>query len=464
MSGDNNKNREKSGVNVGADETLIAAENAVRQGIATDPVTAGETVDNVEESTRTTGSQHRKAKGAGLFTVMMLFTLVAVGALAWYGWAHHLQPQQQRLQVLEVSLDRQLELSDRLNNREQSAAKVRTTTERLLASLRNDQILIEQRLESHNNRLRDLSGTSRNDWMLAEAKYLLRLASQRLLMERGTVGAQALLESADSILIAIDDVDLFIVRDAIAKDLMALKLAPNVDREGIYLKLAALIGAVEKLPSIPPIVKRPLAQSVDISEPLQVTRGEQRWYSQPLLELKSVFSTLGQFIKIRYHDKPPEPLLSDQYQAYLAHNLRLMFEQSQLALLREQSIIYLQSLEQASQWLNQYYAHYPKKDILVEEINSLQQQPIVQVLPNISGSLEQLIDYIDRYHKLTPEKSNVVDNNEPTVERPLVPSVGASSIEPPSVPPADSAIERLVPSAGIESKNIAPQDQRENEQ
>jgi uncharacterized protein HemX len=79
-------------------------------------------------------------------------------------------------------------------------------------------------------------------------------------------------------------------------------------------------------------------------------------------------------------------------------------------------------LEQAKQWLNRYYVHYPNKDILVEEINDLQQQSIVQVLPDISSSLEQLIDYIDRYHKLTPEQS-VVEDNEPVIEPPLAPSI-----------------------------------------
>ena len=41
---------------------------------------------------------------------------------------------------------------------------------------------LPQRLDSHNKRLLSLSSTSREDWLLAEAEYLLRLANQRLLM------------------------------------------------------------------------------------------------------------------------------------------------------------------------------------------------------------------------------------------------------------------------------------------
>jgi uroporphyrin-III C-methyltransferase len=464
MSGDNDKTRGKIGTDVGTDEALTAAEDSAKQSTTTDPVTASETVDNVEQLINTTGSQHKKSRGAGLLTLVLLFTVIAVAALAWYGWTYYLQPQQQRLQVLEESLNRQLELSNQLNDGQQSAAKVSATTEKLLASLLNDQKLMGDRLESQGNRLRDLSGTSRNDWMLAEAEYLLRLASQRLLMERGTVGAQALLESADNTLRAIDDVGLFTVRDALAKDLMALKLSPTIDREGIYLKLAALINAVENLPAIPPAIESLPVQPTVTIEPPQTMSGEQKWYSQLLLGLKNIFSDLGQFVKIRHHDKPPEPLLSDQYQANLANNLRLMFEQSQLALLREQSTIYIQSLEQARQWLNQYYVHYPEKDILVEEINYLQQQPIVQVLPDISASLKQLTDYINRYHKLTPEKS-VVEDSEQAIEPPLVPSVDKqpATVKRPLLESSvgKPATERpLVPSIGkqpaVESTLLAP--------
>ena len=372
----------------------------------------------------TTELQPKKAKATAFLALVLLFVMIAAGGLAWYGWTNYLQPQQQRIQLLEESINRQLELSNSLSNQQQSVNKARMATEQLLESLSNSQQLIEQRLESHANRLRDLSGTSRDDWMLAEAKYLLRLASQRLLMERGTVGAQALLESADEILTAIDDVDLFIVRQAVAKDLMALKLAPTVDREGIYLQLAALIDTVEKLPVIPLSPQHQLTPSAEKAEPEYIADSDKKWYSQLWFELRDTFVNLGQFIRIRHHDEPPEPLLSDEHKYHLTHNLRLMFEQSQLALLREQSEVYRQSLEQAKQWLNQYYAHYSKKDILVEEISQLQQKPIVQFLPNISGSLEQLTHYIDRYHKLTPEKpaksATETSENEVATERPMI--------------------------------------------
>ena len=406
MSGDNNKIKESTGSDLAKATT------------AKDDKGKTSSPNKIKTAPRKTGG--------GVFVALFLLLCAAIGALTWYGWVYQLQPQQQRLQALEQSLaesrNDQLELSRLLSDQQQVVA--------------NDQKVIEQRLEAHDTRLRNLAGTSRNDWMLAEAKYLMRLANQRLLMERGTTGAQALLESADNILMAIDAVDLFVVRDALAKDIMALKLAPTIDREGIYLQLLALIDAVEKLPPVPPAAAQPSAalptdtvESRSVEEAIGLS-----WSSRFFASLKDTFADLGQFIKIRHHDEPPEPLLSDEYQANLIYNLRLMFEQAQLALLREQSTIYWQSLEQAKQWLDKYYVHYPEKTVLVEQINSLQEQSITQVLPDIWSSLEQITDYIDRYHKLTPEVDvNDVEDSQST-ERPMVP-----------------------PDSGIESKGVAPQ-------
>ena len=437
MNGEKEKIKSKSDSDISQEKALTASNGGTNASVEQES-----TANHSAETDDMTGLQPQKTKGTAFLTLALLFVIAAIGGLVWYGWVYYLQPQKQRIQLLEESVNRQLELSNHLNNQQQSANKARTATEKLLDSLNDSQQLVEQRLESHSNRLRDLSGTSRDDWMLAEAKYLLRLASQRLLMERGTVGAQALLKSADEILTAIDDADLFIVRQAVAKDLMALKLAPTVDREGIYLQLAALIDAVEKLPVIPLSSQRQLISSAERAESEHIVDNDSEWHSRLWSELRDTFVNLGQFIRIRHHDKPPEPLLSDEHKYYLAHNLRLMLEQSQSALLREQSEVYWQSLEQAKRWLNQYYVHYANKDILVEEINQLQQKQVVQSLPDISGSLEQLTDYIDRYHKLTPEKpansATKTGKDEAATERPLIPPEGV-----------------------IESKGVAPMSQGE---
>ena len=58
-----------------------------------------------------------------------------------------------------------------------------------------DDALVAQRAE-----VRELMGPAREDWLLAESEYLLRLASQRLLMDRDVPSAIALIQSADDTL------------------------------------------------------------------------------------------------------------------------------------------------------------------------------------------------------------------------------------------------------------------------
>src|SRR5690606_37845313 len=77
---------------------------------------------------------------------------------------------------------------------------------------------VQLQLSHQAQRLRALSETTREDWLLAEAEYLLRLASQRILTERQTSNAITLMETADGILRDLDDSDLFAVRKALAAD------------------------------------------------------------------------------------------------------------------------------------------------------------------------------------------------------------------------------------------------------
>ena len=55
--------------------------------------------------------------------------------------------------------------------------------------------LIESRLLAQREELARFGATDRQDWLLAEAQYLLRLANQRLIMADDVVAAKALLIS-----------------------------------------------------------------------------------------------------------------------------------------------------------------------------------------------------------------------------------------------------------------------------
>src|SRR5690606_20723552 len=84
------------------------------------------------------------------------------------------------------------------------------------------------------------TGPDRGLLQVLEAEELLRLAAHRLWLSRSPQGVLALLNRADRLLADLADPGLEPVREALAADTTALKLAPQPDIEGIYLRIAAL--------------------------------------------------------------------------------------------------------------------------------------------------------------------------------------------------------------------------------
>src|SRR5690606_3338161 len=112
---------------------------------------------------------------------------------------------------------------------------------------------LTQRLDNTTERVLSLSSVNRDDWKLAEAEYLLRLANQRVLLERNSCNADAMAKSVDEILRDLNDPDDFTVRKALASEIGELVVDGDLDREGVYLRLLALSEEINKLPLIKPL-------------------------------------------------------------------------------------------------------------------------------------------------------------------------------------------------------------------
>jgi uroporphyrin-3 C-methyltransferase len=264
--------------------------------------------------------------------------------------------------------------------------------------------LVDQRLQQQRKQIRLLSSTSRDDWRLAEAEYLLRLAGQRLLMERGAVGALALMQAADRILFELDDLDLFSVREQLARDMTALKLIASVDQSGIYLQLGSLSEQVDKLPLLPNQLDESDTTDVALIKVEPAVDEASNWE-----KIKSnfvrTFSTVGDYIQVRTHDKAPETLLPIDGGLYLQQNIRFSIERAQLALLREEQAIYSDALQQAADLIQRYYAMQPAAKFIAEELRALAQVNVDVTLPSINASLLALQDYTSKLHKLNAEPS-----------------------------------------------------------
>ena len=331
-----------------------------------------------------------KNKRSGLVLWLLILMLLAGLAASLY-WIY-LQ-QNQSGGELQSQIESQQNALSRIEQSLLSERRERLAQDAVLQQLSNE---LQLRITSQSNRLRELSTTTRSDWLLAEAEYLMRLANQRLVTERDTRNPAALLETADQILRDLDDVDLFPVREALAKDITALKVAVNVDREGLFLRLEALS---QQLVLLPLLERNPAGDRVELEEPVDSESTEQTWQEKLMGSLSRAGEHLSELVRVKSRSAPVEPLLSPDEEVFLRHNLRIMLEQAQLSLLREEQAVYSANLTKAERWLRQYFALNDGAGALADELAQMADQPVVQQLPDISTSLEALRGYIDFWHK-----------------------------------------------------------------
>lgn len=333
----------------------------------------------------------KKAGRASGILWLLLIVLIAGGGAWWWFYGQHMLPQQQP--DVDITSDLRAEISQ-LKGQLSGAEDARVA----LSDRLEKQILEQQAtLSSHARRLRELATTTRTDWLLAEAEYLLRLGNQRLLTERNSENALALLLSADDILRELDDVKLLSVREALARNIVALKSQPEVDHEGLYIKLKVLAEESANLSVVPP--QMPSSSGAAEPELQQQDEAELPWYTPLLNAGRVVLAEAEKLVVVRRRDNPVDPLLSPEQEKLLRLQLGVIFKQSQLALLGEQQQVYEASLAEATALLeNHFQVNELAAQSLIEQLTWLQQQTVVQVRPDISEGLDALRDYIDSWH------------------------------------------------------------------
>ncbi|MDB4542893.1 uroporphyrinogen-III C-methyltransferase [bacterium] len=227
----------------------------------------------------------------------------------------------------------------------------------------------------------------RESWLLAEAEYLLRLANQRLIMAGDAASAQALLSSADNILRELDDAGLHEVRGAVAADLAAVRAVPQVDVEGIYLRLSALVEQAGKLV----IFQLPEQEAQPREDALDSWQGRlQQGYQDALVKLSD-------YIIIRRRDVPMQALMDPQWEGLVRQNLRMLLEQAQVALLSGNESLYSESLQRAQHWVAEFFeSDEAAARAMAREITQLTDLNVAASMPDVSRSLRALDQAVEQ--------------------------------------------------------------------
>jgi uroporphyrin-3 C-methyltransferase len=327
-----------------------------------------------------------KKDGKG-FPWLLLLLLIVVAAFsiasAIYFWQNieqqkvlisslHSQSksEQQRLQYLEQSITQRLK-SLEVEKQQQTDALIRIDKQSLF----------------NTEKLTEMGASSRADWLLAEAEYLLHLANQRLLLEHDLKNAEAVMVSADKVLSEINDPGLLPVREALSQEILSLQQLSHIDRDGIYMQLSAVINSLDTLNESAYLstakAKASAAEPIPTQNQADQAMWERVW--------SEIWGELQKAVLIRRLDQPVSPLMAPEQTYYLKQNLRLMLEQANLAVLEQNQEIFAHSLKQSIIWLENYFDIQDKQTItLLSKLKGMQALDIAYKTPDISKSLRLL--------------------------------------------------------------------------
>ena len=352
----------------------------------------------------------KKPRTSAYFWLLLgLPALFAVIVVSWFGWQQWqiMLADLERIEYLNVELDAHLK---------QANSQSIITSNRELEHLENRKELSQQvinlqlQVNAQGARITELGSTTRTDWYLSEAAYLARLASQRLQTERRTKNPLALLQKVDSILVEIDEGGMLAVRAAIAADITALRLAGEIDIEGIVLELNALAVQIDELPMIQ-LSANSSASNQDSDDNGLANLVVDESLSQRWSALIDEFTqSLGQLVQVKQRLQPIERVLSASEESVVRNNVRLLLQQAANAALREQQSIYDLSLKRAQQWLTQYFQMNSSVEVVKDRLIKLSVEQVVQELPFIDGSVNALEAF------MIVRQSNLIEGSAGVVE------------------------------------------------
>lgn len=334
----------------------------------------------------------------GIAVVALILSLAGLGAGAWSvmqiqaAAEVNTDLQQQQQQQLATIQSQAAELTQREQQLKQALAQLPSAQNlqqdrALVASLQAEQQLFSQRLET-------ILGASRQDWRLAEAEHLLRMASLRLTALHDTTSARFLLEAADQILMKQDDPAAFAAREQLARSIVALKSTRGLDRTGLFVQLGALHQQASQLSHLAPEFIQGQAANA-----AQAGRWAQ-WWEQ-----------ISRYVRIDFNaDQQVQPLLAGQSLTQVRLAIGLALEQAQWAALNGATEVYQQALQQALAILTSHFdSTDPKVTALAEQISSLSEQKVQQQLPDLNAALITLQAYIDS--RSSPQETTAEESN-----------------------------------------------------
>ncbi len=247
---------------------------------------------------------------------------------------------------------------------------------RLLDSLPSRMSNLERSIAS----LQGVSAGARDTWLLAEAQNYMQIANAQLQLAGNPQLAALALGMADERIVQLANPALIDVRRAIADELAALEVMDKLDIEGITLTLSSLARVIDSLP----------LRGVKASAPESAQRTDED-LSGVDRAWNSVKGAVSGLIKVTPPDQAAMPLIAPDSVYFLRTNLSLQLQIARLALLRGETAVFEQSLDDATAWLELYFdTESAQVSAAQQTIDEIRDGLFSVASPDISKSLRLL--------------------------------------------------------------------------
>lgn len=321
--------------------------------------------------------------GSKLASIAIVLTVLFSGGLTL-----HMQQQRADHQAQIGALRAELNQARSTINTQLGEAKEQAITATRDIATQAELLLNQQKqsVDSLHLALAEIQGRRPNDWLLAEADYLVKLAGRKLYLERDIETATQLVQEADLRVAELNDPSLTSLRRALRHDIAQLQAIPIIDRDGLVLRLMSLQQRIDQLP---------LANALlpEEAQPTQPTVSEDiaDWKTNLRTSLQAFADN---FITFRVRDGQAIPLLSPQQHLYLRENLKAKLDTAIQAIYSEQQDIYTLSLNMALEWSNDYFNRYDQQvKAFTHSLEQLAEQHIQLDTPQLTAQ-QPLADVI----------------------------------------------------------------------
>ncbi len=284
-------------------------------------------------------------------------------------------------------------------------------------SLKADMAALSSRLDVTDQKLADASlklsqyeQRNPNDWMLAQAYFLVNSAYQAAVFQADTTSALWCLKDADALLLNMEDQEVVAIRKAIASDLIKLANVPSVDKRGILFKLDSVCENLSAM-TLNGMDDSFGAKNKLKQEDSGLVSDISNWQSNLWRAVKDFSS---RFIEIRRRDDHAlSEFLSSAQEETLRENIRALLLLAKQSLTQSDAASYKSNINQAIELIQGYYdASSEATKANLATLDSIKDLQVVVDVPSVLSSYSTFRELASSRLKVISPSVNSADNAE----------------------------------------------------